>query len=323
MQSLNIALARMGGGYWTGGPGLRRGSRRRPVPLATSQNWAGASVAGLAWGAPARRRGRAAWRAAATIFLAAVGVYGLAVGGHLEQMRGKLADGTVAMALRAGFAVQQLTIEGQRNASRNDILAALGIGAGESMLSIDTAAAQARLERVAWVRRARVMRLLPSTLHVIIEEREPFAVWQRDGVFRLVAADGVVLGPANGDAASTLPLIVGEGAAEAAPGLFRALAAHPWLRGDMVAAVRVGDRRWNLKLAAGVEVRLPEDNVERALDTLAELDSSHAILTTPIESVDLRLADRVTVRLSPAAAAQWAEMVKRGERSRAGIARET
>ena len=49
------------------------------------------------------------------------------------------------------------------------------------MLTFDTAAAKSRLEAVPWIRHAQVMRLLPSTLQLVIEEREPYAVWQNQG----------------------------------------------------------------------------------------------------------------------------------------------
>jgi len=69
------------------------------------------------------------------------------------------------------------------------------------------------------------------------------------------------------------------------------------------ASVLVADRRWNLYLKGGIEIQLPEFAPERALRRLLELDRSKKLLTRDIVKVDLRLPDRVTVRLSDEAAA--------------------
>ncbi len=64
----------------------------------------------------------------------------------------------------------------------------------------------------------------------------------------------------------------------------------------------VGERRWNLRLANGLDIRLPEDNVEKALATLSRLDSEEQLFSRDITSIDMRLPDRLTVRLSEDAA---------------------
>ena len=64
------------------------------------------------------------------------------------------------------------------------------------MLAFDTDAAKERLEAVPWIKHAQVMRLLPSTLQVVIEERVPFAMWQSRGKTYVVDAEGTVIAPA-------------------------------------------------------------------------------------------------------------------------------
>jgi cell division protein FtsQ len=70
-----------------------------------------------------------------------------------------------------------------------------------------------------------------------------------------------------------------------------------------VAAIRVGDRRWTLTLASGLEIMLPDDNIAEALTSLTKLDEDKGVLKRDIAAVDLRLLDRVTVRLRETAAA--------------------
>src|SRR6266540_4233896 len=65
---------------------------------------------------------------------------------------------------------------------------------------------------------------------------------------------------------------------------------------------QVGERRWNLRLKNGIDVRLPESDVAPALERLVALDREKNLITRDIVAIDLRLADRVTVRLTDAAA---------------------
>ena len=166
------------------------------------------------------------------------------------------------------------------------------------MLAFDTDAAKERLEQVPWVKHAQIMRLLPSTLQVVIEERVPFAVWQSRGQTYVVDVEGAVIAPAVREAYPNLPLVVGEGAGKNAADLFETLKPFDIVTKQMVAALRVGDRRWTLKLSSGVDVMLPDDGVADALKTLINLDRDRSLLQREIAAVDLRLADRVSVRIA-------------------------
>jgi cell division protein FtsQ len=139
---------------------------------------------------------------------------------------------------------------------------------------------------------------------VRIVERRPFAVWQNKGKFSLIDHAGKLV--TDSDVAtffSQLPLVVGDGANTAAGTLIDALSAHPGLMERVVAAVRVGDRRWNLHLKSGTDVMLPEGADVQALAKLAELQASDALLDRPLERVDMRLPDRLVLRPYPEKAA--------------------
>ena len=103
------------------------------------------------------------------------------IGGQTGRLLDALSSGVERLAVVAGFGVERVTVEGQRNATDSAITAALAAGPDTMMLNFDTDAAKQRLEAVPWIRHAQVMRLLPSTLQVVIEEREPYAVWQNKG----------------------------------------------------------------------------------------------------------------------------------------------
>ena len=150
---------------------------------------------------------------------------------------------------------------------------------------------------------ATVERHLPGTIVVQLTERRPFAVWQSNGKFVLIDRAGQVVAeqdPVKDAAAFTvLPLVVGAGAPESAAALLDQLAAQPGLKSRVAAAVRVGERRWNLRLNNGADVLLPEGQEAAAMAKLMELHGTQALLDRPLQTLDLRLPDRLVVRPQP------------------------
>lgn len=271
----------------------RKGSMRLPVITRTRNLIAAPRVIRLA----RMDRVRGKWLALCAIFLSSALVYGAVIGGQTARAYDAFTDGLSRLAVAAGFGVNRITVNGRLHATDAAITAALSAGPDTMMLGFDTDAAKARLEAVPWIRHAQVMRLLPSTLQVVIEERTPFAVWQSQGRTYVVDTEGVVLAPALREAYVDLPLVVGEGAAKHAAQLFAQLEAYADLKRHLIAAIRVGDRRWTLKLLTGAEIMLPDDNIDEALDSLTKLDAERSVLKRDIAAVDLRLLDRITVRL--------------------------
>lgn len=213
--------------------------------------------------------------------------------GEGASLRERLGDVTA----RLGFRVANIRVEGQEKTPDAALQEALRVRPGDAILGFSVAEARARLEAIAWVQQASVERVLPDTVVVRLVERRPFAVWQNHGKFVLVDREGgLVTDSAVALFASELPLVVGQGAPKAAAALMAMLADQPELRERMVAAVRVGERRWNLRMKNGADVLLPEGAEPAALARLAELQSSHQLLDRPLAVIDLRLPDRLVVR---------------------------
>lgn len=202
-----------------------------------------------------------------------------------------------------GLPVQQVIIEGREKTPEGLLRATLGVSPGDKLLGFSLEAARARIEALTWVQSATVERRLPGTVVVTLQERTPFAVWQNAGRFVLIDRKGDVVAdqdPAKDAAAfATLPLVVGTGAPEAAATLLDTLRTYPELRSRVVAAVRVGERRWNLRLQNGADVMLPEGQETAALAKLMELQASQSLLDRPLQVVDMRLGDRLVVRPAP------------------------
>ncbi len=252
--------------------------------------------------------------AAAFALVLASAAYGTVRGGHVAEVMEQLTDFRDALANVAGFRITSIALAGERRLSREEILDTAGVTARTSLLFLDAAETRARLKANPWIAEATVLKLYPGRLHIGITERDAFALWQRDGKVEVIAEDGTVVGPYSsqplGQAFAKLPLVVGAGAETRAKDFLTLLDKYPSIRGQLQAAVLVAERRWNLALNNGIEVRLPEAGVEPALDLLVKLDRDDKMLTRDIAAIDLRLSDRVTVQLSEEAAAARAEALK-------------
>lgn len=195
-----------------------------------------------------------------------------------------------------GFGVDNLHIQGGSPHTEAAVRAAADVETGDPLVGLDLDRVRGRVERVGWVKEATVLRLLPDTLVIAVKERRPLAVWQSHGQVRLVDEQGRVIPDADPGAFSQLPLVVGEGAAEAAVDILPLLHARPRLMERIEALVRVDSRRWDLRLRDGALVQLPALDEQQALMRLDQLDGRARVLTLGFAKIDLRDPDMIAVR---------------------------
>lgn len=208
---------------------------------------------------------------------------------------------TTFVAQATGATVQSIVVEGVAYTAKDGMQQALGLHKGDSLVGFDTAAARARIEALPWVRLASVERQLPATVKVMVYEHVPLARVVADDQIWVINQSGERIVPDTDNRFAGLPLLQGEGAATAAGPLFATLSAWPQLFSQLREAHYVGQRRWDLRFVSGVTVQLPENTASfgpaTALPILAKLEEARHVLTLNAGEVDLRLPDRVFLRL--------------------------
>jgi cell division protein FtsQ len=233
----------------------------------------------------------------------------------LGAERGGQLDGVAAEANRAGdwvarslgLGVAVVTVSGATHMSEPRILAIAGIDASRSLPFFDVAEAKARLEANPLVKQASVRKLYPNQVVIDIVERTPYAVWQKDGDVSAIAADGAPIDEVDDARYADLPFVVGEGANGRVREYVGLIDAMDELKPRVEAGVLVGQRRWNLRLKSGVDVKLPEHDPQAAVAELLSLQRQSRILDKDMLALDFRVPGRVFVRLTEDAAAAWAE----------------
>ncbi|CAN5283746.1 cell division protein FtsQ/DivIB [soil metagenome] len=240
---------------------------------------------------------------AATVLmlLGSVG-FGVVRGNHLDDVIDALSDARNAAANAAGFRIASVTLNGRKQLTQDEILAIGGVNGRSSLLFLDAATVRDRLKANPWIADANVLKLYPDRLQIDVTERSAFALWQQDGRLAVIADDGAVLESYVSRRFTSLPLVVGKGAETRAKDFIALLDRYPQVRSATRAAILVGERRWNLRLKDGLDIRLPEHDVGNALAMLSKLDKEDHLFAKDIVAIDLRLADRLTVRLSEDAA---------------------
>jgi cell division protein FtsQ len=248
--------------------------------------------------------------AATVLLLLGSAGFGAVRGGHVEELTAALSDTRNALGNSAGFRITTVAINGRRQLSQDEILAIGGVNGRSSLLFLDAAVVRDKLKANPWISDATVLKLYPGQLRIDIVERSAFALWQQDGRLSVIADDGAVLEPYVSRRFLSLPLVVGKGAETRARDFLALLARYPQVNSVTKAAIFVGERRWNLRLKDGLDIRLPENEVGNALAALSMLDKEDRLFSRDIVAVDMRLPDRLTVQLSDDAAKAREELFK-------------
>jgi cell division protein FtsQ len=252
---------------------------------------------------------RAGVVASVLLLLASTGL-GIVRGGHLEAFTTALSDARNAIANSAGFRITAVAITGRKQLNQDEVLAIGGVTGRSSLLFLDAAVVRDRLKANPWIADAAVQKFYPGEIRIDIVERTAFALWQQDGRLSVISEDGAVLEPYVSRRFMSLPLVVGKGAETQARDFLALLARYPQVRSVTKAAILVGERRWNLRLKDGLDIRLPEQDVGNALAALSKLDREDRLFSRDIVAVDMRLPDRLTVQLSDDAAKARDELFK-------------
>jgi cell division protein FtsQ len=290
----------------------------------TDQDTANLSV-GLFGGRRARRLAarlaqipQGAGVAGSLLLIGATLSYGAIAGGHVGAVTDWLKGVRDNAANTLGFRIAAVSVSGESQVTREQALALAGVTGRSSLLFFNAETARAQLLANPWIADAAVLKLYPDRLLITITERRAFALWQRNGQVNVIADDGTVLQPFVEDRYRGLPLVVGSGAERRAKDFVGLLDRFPEIRSALTASVLVAERRWNLRLTNGMDVRLPENDLQAALDRLVKLDRDKKLLSRDITSIDLRLPDRVTVRLSDAATQAREDALKANAKKKKG-----
>ena len=227
-----------------------------------------------------------------------------------------LAYGVLRVSASAAHAqvlqIETITVHGNERMSKGEVLAVLTGLRGESLVWADLDAWRRRLLASPWVRDAALRRSLPSTIDVVVSERQPIGIGRINGDMYLVDERGVVIdqyGPQYADL--DLPIIDGlsaapggsagsladEGRADLAARVIAAVKSKPGVARQL-SQVDVSDLHNASVILNGdpAMIQLGEDQFLTRLQSYIDLAPTLRERVADIDYVDLRFDDRIYVR---------------------------
>ena len=244
-------------------------------------------------------------------FFGAVGAYGIVASGGYAEFKAEHGEPRDIAARVVGLGLDKITISGIARFGEAELLNAAGISNRNSLAFLNVATVRRRLLEDPFIKSAEVRKLYPNELSITIVEREPFALWQLNGELYVVAHDGTQIEQMRDPSLVDLPLVVGEGANLKAAEYAALLDAAGALRTKIRAGMLISGRRWTLKMQNGLDIRLPEDGAVEAMRRLVRVERESGLLNKDVLTVDLRMPDRIILRLTEEAVAARAEGTKK------------
>lgn len=197
--------------------------------------------------------------------------------------------------LLSGLKLENVYIEGRYYTTPETITNSLNLELGTPIFSIDLNEVKTSLESIDWIKYAVVERILPNTINLKIVERTPIAFWQNNGKLFLLDDEGVLISENNLKQFKNLPIFVGDDAPLHGNMLIKIISEDKELYQHIVAAIRIGERRWNIRLDNGTEIKLPADNLQKAWEYVIKLFKNKKLLDINIKSIDLRIPDKIYI----------------------------
>lgn len=207
--------------------------------------------------------------------------------------------------------VQKIVVHGNQRLSKGEVLAVLDGLRGESVLWTDLDGWRQRLLASPWVRDAALRRSLPSTVDVVVSERQPIGIGRIHEDLYLVDEGGVIIdqyGPQYADL--DLPIIDGlstsggetgsiadERRSELAARVIAAVKAKPSLA-RRLSQVDVHDVHNASVILDGdpAMIQLGDDQFLARLQAYVDLAPTLRERVADIDYIDLRFDDRIYVR---------------------------
>ncbi len=248
----------------------------------------------------ARKKQQQKQKRYATVVASVLGIFLLwaAVETRIDR---QVADATHSLWLETsagmGFRFKELMVEGRHLTHGDDIVSAVGLNVGDSLFLVSLEDIRQRVMAIGTVKNAAVTRDLSGRIIITLTERTPFVLWQHRDKLQVMDDEGVVMPEEDTTKYPYLVTMVGDKAPEHIANLVEFLSADKTLAKQIVAAVFVSDRRWDIHFANGVKILLPEMNPKAAWQKLSEMNRKHDILKQSVQVIDLRVDDRVFITL--------------------------
>ena len=235
------------------------------------------------------------WQRIKMLMLASAGLAIITAAGQTYAERDRVVAELHQLGAEAGLKLHQIQVRGRSHISRDTLLSKLDLQLDVPIFSINLQDLHNRVSQIGWVKNVIIERRLPSTIHITLDERVPVALLQNETDHQLIDASGAIIEGADPRDFTHLKVVAGDNAAAHAAPILVALKTEPELFSEVWAISFRSERRWDVHLKNGMEIRLPEADPISAWSRLAVIDREKAITNRDLSVIDLRLPKQLIV----------------------------
>ena len=217
---------------------------------------------------------------------------------YLEsQLRSKLIEAFGDISKTTGLIVREVIVQGRSKTKKSALLQALQVSEGDNILAINMTKMRDRINKLPWVKSARVERHFPNKISLTLVERTPMARWQTNRTLKLIDIHGDVIPRVDLARFSNLPIIIGKNAPKIASQILKTLSNEPHLFRRVKSLTLVSDRRWDVQLDNEINVHLPEKSPGKAWAHLATVEQGRNIFGDKVQGIDMRLENQLIIKI--------------------------
>ncbi|MDR0695798.1 MAG: cell division protein FtsQ/DivIB [Holosporales bacterium] len=236
-----------------------------------------------------KKKGKKRWITVAVATFLAVATIFLSLS-YIEKFFQEVADRTAKVM---GFCVDDINIIGASQKVINEIRSNLRISKNNNIFKLSAKDIYDDVMKSKWVKSAVVRKNLPNTITIAVIETVPIAIFQHDSISELIDNEGACIEQVTVNPGK-LPIISGEKANKNVKKILDIIMRYEIIVKKLEALILVRERRWDLYVS-GIKVKLPEQDVEHAIDLLATILKNEKINQKTTKIIDLRVPDNVEI----------------------------
>ncbi|MDR0744844.1 MAG: FtsQ-type POTRA domain-containing protein [Holosporales bacterium] len=194
-----------------------------------------------------------------------------------------------------GLTLNTIKITGANSRTEKLIINNLNFKKGDNIFKFSTDEIYTKIKQIGWIKEAIVKKLLPNTLQIKIVQRTPIAVFQHDSILTLIDSEGTFIEDIK-TMQQRLPIVVGEDANIYAGPVLSSIFKYENINKELCSMVFVRKRRWDLFICNGIQVKLPDNNIEKSLNILEDLLKQKKLNNKIVKSIDLRIPTQIIIK---------------------------
>jgi len=154
-----------------------------------------------------------------------------------------------------------------------------------------------KLSEYDCVQDVRISRAMPNLLKIEIINQEPAAILQNRKRFSFITKQNTLMKIRNSENLDNLIIFTGNKSENHALSLLSILAVDDNIFSQVDSVMRVGERRWDVRMKNGTEIKLPEKNIEIAWTKLIKLyNESEELKDNKAKMIDLRVEGKLYIQ---------------------------